>query len=123
MNDGKIVIYEKTTCSKCRAAIALLDKSGRPFTRVAYYETPLTTGKLKELVGKLGMRAAELVRTNEPAYTKMDIDAFEMPEEEVIKLLVENPDLLQRPILEYGERAVLGRPVENIYAFLDTIPR
>lgn len=116
-----IVIYEKPTCSKCRAAVSLADASGRSVRRVRYHEKRLSSKKLRDLVRKLGMPAHALVRTKEPLYRELGIDATRMPDAAVIKLLAEHPDLLERPILECGERAVLGRPTENVVRFLKEI--
>ena len=114
----EIVIYEKPTCSKCRVAIQLLDASGRPFRRVRYHDDRLSKAKLKSLVTKLGLPVRQIVRTKEPLYKELDIDVSNMGDDEVIALLAANPELLERPILEYGDRAVLGRPTENVAMFL-----
>ena len=60
----------------------------------------------------------QLLRTNEALYRELDLGTRELSDEEIIALLVEHPSLLQRPIVERGERAVLGRPIENIRALL-----
>lgn len=117
----ELVIYEKPTCSKCRAAVALADASGRPARRIRYHEERLSKEKLNELVRKLGMRPAELVRTKEPLYRALGVDVSSMTDDAVLELLADQPDLLERPILEYGDRAVLGRPVENVGVFLREI--
>ncbi len=116
-----LVIYEKPTCSKCRAADALLDASGRPYRKVRYMEHPLSAGKLTELLKKLQLPARELVRTNEDEYKALGVNVREISEKEIVTLLAKHPALLQRPILECGERAVLGRPTENVARFLKEI--
>lgn len=118
-----LVIYEKPTCSKCRAAVALLDESGRPYRKIRYMERPLSARKLAELVKKLGIPAKDLVRTNEESYKKLRAHAGTMSEKEIIAFLAKHPALLQRPILECGDKAVLGRPTENVARFLKEIAK
>jgi len=117
----EIIIYEKPTCSKCRVAITLLDASGKSFKRVRYHEDRLSKAKLHELTQKLNMRPAEIVRTKEKLYKELKIDVFAMDDDELLDVLQQYPELLERPILEYGDRAVLGRPTENVTAFLKEI--
>ena len=96
----------------------LLRESGVPFEKVNYYVEPLTKKKLTELVRKLGMKPRELLRKSEPVYKELGLSAGELSDSELIELMVEHPDLLQRPIVERGDRAVLGRPTENVKALL-----
>lgn len=96
----------------------LLRESGVPFEKVNYYVEPLTKKKLTELVGKLGMKPRELLRKGEPVYKDLGVGDREFSDSELIALMVEHPDLLQRPIVERGDRAVLGRPTENVKALL-----
>jgi arsenate reductase (glutaredoxin) len=118
-----LVIYEKSTCTKCRAASALLDASGREYRRIRYHDEPLNAAKILELALKIGVAPRELVRTNEARYKEIGKDVKTMTDEEVARLLADEPDLLQRPILECGTRAVLGRPTGNVAAFLKEIEK
>jgi arsenate reductase len=70
------------------------------------------------LIGKMRIEPRKLLRTNEALYRELNLGARELTDDEIIALLVEHPTLLQRPIVERGPRAVLGRPVENIRALL-----
>jgi arsenate reductase len=96
----------------------LLRESGVPFAKVNYYVEPLSKKKLTELVRKLGLKPRELLRKSEPAYKELGLANGEFSDSELIALMVEHPDLLQRPIVERGDRAVLGRPTENVKALL-----
>jgi len=96
----------------------LLRESGVPFEKVNYYVEPLTKKKLTELVRKLGMKPRELLRKSESVYKELALGSDEFSDSELIALMVEHPDLLQRPIVERGDRAVLGRPTENVKALL-----
>jgi arsenate reductase (glutaredoxin) len=86
--------------------------------RVNYYVEPLSKKKLTELVRKMGIKPRQLLRTSEPVYKELGLANREVSDSELIALMVEHPDLLQRPIVERGARAVLGRPTENVKELL-----
>ncbi len=119
----KITVYEKPTCTKCREMNSLLREIGVDFEKVNYYLEPLSKAKLKELLGKLGMQPRELLRTTEPIYRELGIGKEQLSDEQIIALMAEHPDLIQRPIVERGARAVLGRPVENVRRLLQHAPQ
>jgi arsenate reductase len=96
----------------------LLRESGVPFEKVNYYVEPLSKKKLTELVRKLNLKPRELLRKGEAVYKELGLAERELSDSELIALMVEHPDLLQRPIVERGDRAVLGRPTENVKALL-----
>jgi arsenate reductase len=96
----------------------LLRESGVDFEKVNYYIKPLTTQKLAELLRKMKMKPRELMRTSEQVYRDLGLAQKEISDDELIKLMIKHPDLIQRPIVERGKRAVLGRPVENVKALL-----
>jgi arsenate reductase (glutaredoxin) len=73
---------------------------------------------LRELIAKMQIAPRQLLRKNEAKYRELQLGARELSDDEIIALLVVHPELLQRPIVERGDRAVLGRPVENIRALL-----
>ena len=96
----------------------LLRESGVDFEKVNYYLEPLTKKKLTELIGKMNISARELLRTSEQVYRDLGLAKKQLTDAELIDLMIKNPDLIQRPIVERGKRAVLGRPVENVKALL-----
>jgi len=114
----KITVYEKPTCTKCREVDKMLRESGIDYDKINYYVDPLSASKLKELLRKMGLSARELLRNTEPVYRELKLAKADLSEEELIALMVKHPDLIQRPIVERGDKAVLGRPVENIKVFL-----
>jgi arsenate reductase len=114
----KIVIYQKPTCSKCRATLALLKNSGEEFDAVNYYEVSLTPERLRELIDKLGVPVRDILRSDEPLARELKLRERELSDEGLIKIMVENPDLIQRPIVVRGEKAVLCRPPENVMKLL-----
>ena len=96
----------------------LLRESGVDFEKVNYYTEPLTKKKLAELLGKMSISARELLRTSEQIYRDLGLAKKQLSDDELINLMIKHPDLIQRPIVERGKRAVLGRPVENVKALL-----
>ena len=83
-----------------------------------YYTAPLSREKLRDLLAKMKLAPRDLLRTSEPIYRELDLKRRTLSDDELIELLVEHPDLIQRPIVERGKRAVLGRPVENVKALI-----
>jgi arsenate reductase len=114
----KITVYEKPTCTKCREADKLLREGGYDYEKVNYYIDPIGEAKLRELIGKMGITPRELLRTGEAVYRELELGKRELSDDELIRLMAENPDLVQRPIVERGSRAVLGRPTEKIKELL-----
>ena len=114
----QITVYEKPTCTKCREMDKFLRERGVDFSKVNYYIEPLTKEKLKELLGKMKLKPQELLRTNEPIYRELGLGKGEFTDDEIVSLMIKHPDLIQRPIVERGKRAILGRPTENVRQFL-----
>ena len=110
-----LTVYEKPTCTTCRKVLKILVEKGIDFEKVNYYIDPFSKNKLKSLLKKMEMKPSELLRKNEKVYKDLDIKNKNYKEDEILNLMIKNPDLVQRPILELGEKAVLARPVENIY--------
>jgi arsenate reductase (glutaredoxin) len=108
----KAKIYHNPRCSKSRATLALLTHRAAEFTVVDYLATPLTKLELRELAHKLGVPALDLVRTDEPEFRACAGRA--LSDDEIFDLLVEHPRLLQRPIVELGDKARIGRPPERV---------
>ena len=113
-----ITVYEKPTCTKCREMDRFLRESGVDFSKVNYYLEPLSELRLRELIKKMGIKPRELLRTSESIYRELGLSKKELSDDEIISLMVEHPDLMQRPIVERGELAVLGRPTDNVKALL-----
>jgi arsenate reductase len=110
----KVTVYEKPTCTTCRSVSKLLAENGVDFEKVNYYIKPFSKSKLKSLLKKMKMKAEELLRKNEAAYKQLNLQNIPMTEEELIERMIQEPDLIQRPIIEMGEKAVLARPPEKI---------
>lgn len=108
----KITVYEKPTCTTCRNLAVLLRENGIDYDKVNYFIDPLSEEQLRALLKKAGLTAFDVLRNNEPIVKELGINA-DTPIDEIIKHIVENPSILQRPIVEVGDRAVLARPVEK----------
>ena len=96
----------------------LLRESGVAFEKVNYYLAPLGEKKLRELIKKLGIKPRELLRTSEGVYRELGLGKKDFNDDQIVALMVKHPDLIQRPIVERGARAVLGRPTENVESLL-----
>ena len=112
------IIYQKPTCSTCRQVIKLAQASGKPFQAINYYEQPFTKAKLKNLLKKAGLKARDVLRTKEDVYKKLMINETNLGEDDLIDLMLKHPDLIQRPLVEKGDRAILARPAETVSSFL-----
>jgi len=115
---AEITVYQKPTCTKCRQLNQLLKDKGISYDAVNYYTDPISKTKLKELVKKMGIPAVELFRKKETIYKELGLSQREINQEEAISLMIEHPDLLQRPIVEKGNKAVLARPIERLEEIL-----
>lgn len=108
----EITVYEKTTCTTCRNLNKLFEENGVDYRKVNYFIEPLTAAKLRALLAKAGLSPFEVLRTKEPLVKELKITDQTVPDV-IIRLIVENPAILQRPLVEVGDRAVLARPIEK----------
>jgi len=115
---AKITIYQKPTCSTCREAVKLVQASGQPFTAVNYYEQPFSKALLKGLLKKAGLSARDILRAKEDIYKDLGLAKKVVSEDELIDLMLKHPDLIQRPLVEKGEKVILARPAETIKKLL-----
>lgn len=113
-----ITIYQKPTCSTCREAVRRVKESGNTFTAINYYEQPFTKDQLKRLLKKAGLSPKDILRTKEDIYKELGLAKQSLSDDELIELMVKHPDLIQRPIVEKGDQALLARPAESIEKLL-----
>ncbi|WP_452224564.1 arsenate reductase (glutaredoxin) [Lacinutrix chionoecetis] len=112
-----IKIYHNPRCSKSRAGVAHLDASGKPFEIIKYLEDTLSVKELTDIIKKLGIEPIDLVRKNEKIW-KENYKSLALSKNELIKLLIEHPKLIERPIIINKDKAVIGRPTELINTIL-----
>lgn len=115
----KYVIYHNPRCSKSRQTLDILRDHGIQPTVVEYLNTPPAATELRRIVSLLGLRPKDLVRTKEDDFKNTAIDPEN--DSDVIALLAGNPRLLERPIVVAGDRAVIGRPPENVLGIIPTV--
>jgi arsenate reductase (glutaredoxin) len=113
-----ITIYHNNRCSKSRQALELLNGAGQEVEVVKYLEQAPTEEELKGLLQKLNMQPEQLLRKGEKLY-KEAFAGKSYSDEEWIKIMAENPVLIERPIAIKGNKAVIGRPPEQVLTLLD----
>lgn len=113
-----ITLYHNPRCSKSRAALALLEERGIQATVVKYLDTPLNAQQITTLLSKLGLTARDIMRSGESIYKEMNLDNPELDDKQLIDAMVQAPILIQRPILVVGDKAAIGRPMDNLIELL-----
>ena len=108
-----LTIYHNTRCRKSREALKLIEDSGQPFEIVEYLKQPLSAAELDSLLEKLEMEPLDLVRRNEAEW-KTHFKGKELSKKEVIEAIARFPKLMERPVVVRGNKAVVGRPPENV---------
>lgn len=114
----RITVYQKPTCTTCREVYKILTEAGVDMEAVDYYVEPLSERKIRELLGKLRMSPRELLRVREEVYGKLGLADGGHTDDEIVRLMSKHPDLIQRPIVVRGDRAILARPPEKIREIL-----
>ncbi len=110
-------IYHNPRCSKSRQTLTLMQEKGVEPEIVEYLKTPPTAAELARILDMLGMEPEALMRKGEAEY-KEHIKGRELSRDEAIALMVQYPKVIERPIVIHGDKAVLGRPPENVLALL-----
>lgn len=116
---SEFVIYHNPRCSKSRAALKLLQEHGVEPAIVRYLDNPPTVATLRRLLRQLGLSAAGLLRRGETAAIAEAGLGGDSGEQEILEAMVDFPQLIERPVVVRGQRAVLGRPPENVLELLD----
>ena len=116
---AQLTVYEKRTCTTCKNLAVLLEERGIEFDRVDFHVEPLSADEIRELVRKTARPASELFRAREPVYAELGLGEREVDDDEAIALMAEHTELMQRPVVVRGDRAVLARPVDRVLELLD----
>ncbi|MCW9024956.1 MAG: arsenate reductase (glutaredoxin) [Gammaproteobacteria bacterium] len=112
-------IYHNSRCSKCRSSLALLNENGIDPEIINYLDNPPTQAELKHLLQLLGKQPQDVIRFNEGVAKDLGLSAKDdRSADEWIKLMITNPVLIERPIVVIDDKAVLGRPPENILSII-----
>ena len=107
-------IFHNPRCSKSRQALGLLQEQGIEPEVVEYLKTPLSTQTLQNLCQKLGVNVVDMMRTKEREFKELGLGDRGVTDNELLQAMTQNPILLERPIVVGGDKAVIGRPPENV---------
>ena len=113
-----VTFYHNPRCSKSSNTLELLEEHGVHPKIVLYLETPLTRAEISGLLGKLGLTAGEVVRRGEDQYKASGLGK-DSSDEQILAAMAKHPKLIERPIVVRGNKAVLGRPPENVLELLE----
>ncbi|MBI6853662.1 arsenate reductase (glutaredoxin) [Pseudomonas lijiangensis] len=113
-----LTLYHNPRCSKSRGALELLQARGLTPDIVLYLETPPNAAQLRDLLTKLGIGPRQLLRSGEDDYKALNLADPSLSDEQLIAAMASHPKLIERPILVAGDKAVIGRPPENILELL-----
>lgn len=112
-------IYHNPRCSKSRNSKALLEENGVDITEVRYLDTPPTKEKLAELCNLMNMAPLEIIRTGEALFKELGLTkADDRSDSEWLEIMIKNPKLIERPIVQVGNKVVIGRPPENVLSII-----
>lgn len=113
MSDN-VKIFHNPRCSKCRLTMDILTDKGLDTTVVEYLNTPPNSAELDEILNLLKLEPRDLMRKHEAPYKENNLDNPDLSREQLINAMVENPILIERPIVINGNKATIGRPPEKV---------
>lgn len=114
----EVIIYHNPRCSKSRATLALLREKGIEPRIVEYLKTPPSREELEAILARLGMQPRDLMRKKEKIYKELGLDDPDLSRDQLIDAMLENPILIERPIVVFGDKAAIGRPPEKVLEIL-----
>ena len=115
----EVTIWHNQKCSKSRLAIEILDENNIDAQVVKYLETTPTKDEITTALTMLGMNPRELMRTKEDVYKELNL-ADEDDYDKLVDAMVDNPKLIERPVIFKGNQAIIGRPTEKIAKFINS---
>ena len=111
---SNFTIYHNPRCSKSRQTLEILNKQNAQVEIVLYLEKPPSAREIQSLLEKLGLCSRDIIRKGEDEYKHLNLKDNNLTENELINFMSENPRLIERPIVVKGDKAVIGRPPENV---------
>jgi len=114
----KVTIYHNPHCSKSRQTLALLQQRGIDTEVIEYLKTPPSQTRLQAILKMLGLKPRELMRRKEAPYQALKLDDASLKTADLIAAMVDNPILIERPIVVCGDQAAIGRPPEAVLDIL-----
>lgn len=115
---NKVRIFHNPRCSKSRQTMEILNSNNVDISVVEYLKTPPTSEELDKILKMLSLEPRDLMRKNENAYKENGLDNPDLSREQLIQAMVDNPILIERPIVISGKTAVIGRPPEKVLDIL-----
>ena len=115
---NKVIVYQKPTCTTCKKLNVELERRGMRFENVDYFLTPIPEKKILELIQKSGQTPETFLRKKEPKFKELQLDQKKWDAHTVAALLARHPELIERPIVECGAKAIVARPVEKVREIL-----
>jgi len=112
------VIFYNPKCSKCRTTLSILEEKGVDFEVIKYLENTPSVDELKDLLNQLNMDARSLMRTFEVPYKENNLDDESLSEDDLIQAMIDNPILIERPIVKTDKGIVIARPPENVLGII-----
>lgn len=112
-------IFHNPRCSKSRQTLALLEEHGIEPEQVLYLKEAISEAEIKSLLQKLNVGVRDILRSGEDAYKANNLGDKNLSDDALIKAIVAEPKLLQRPIVVKGDTAAIGRPPENVLALIN----
>ena len=113
-----VIIYHNPRCSKSRQALSLLHEKNIDTDIVEYLKTPPTVSELKDILLKLGYKPRQLLRKNEQIYKDLELGSDGKTDDDLVNAMIDNPILIERPIIISGDQVTIGRPAESILDIL-----
>lgn len=111
-------IYHNPRCSKSRQTLSLIEGKNKKVEIIEYLKTPATVEEIESILEKLGIKAIDLVRKKEKIWIE-DYKGRDLTDKKIIEAMVENPKIMERPIVIDGNKAIIGRPPENVLTIMD----
>ena len=112
------IIYHNPRCSKSRQTLQILTEKGASVKIVLYLENPPSAKEIKSILDKLELNSRDIIRKGEKEYKLLNIKDQSLTENELITFMSENPKLIERPIVVTDDKAIIGRPPENVLSLL-----
>ena len=106
-------IYHNPRCRKSRETLKLIEENGKDVEVIEYLVNPPSTSELRQILKMLEMKPLDLIRKGEDVF-KQNFKGRDLSDDEWIEAMVQFPKLIERPIVILGNKAILGRPPENV---------
>ena len=114
----KVRIFHNPRCSKCRLTMEILENEGVTISVIEYLKTPPDSSELDEVLDLLGLEPRDLMRKHEAPYKENRLDNPDLSHEQLIQAMIDNPVLIERPVIINGNKATIGRPPEKVLDIL-----